>query len=406
MFSKTIIASTLIAAASAHQNFHQFWVNDVTPGYQAGIRMPPSNSPVTDVTSDDMACNVDGSTVPSGVDTIAASEGDSIKVQWDQSGHPGPITHMLFGPVDDASQATGIGSWVKIDELDYVDGKWANEIMEADNMTHTFTLPTGLASGEYLLRSEMLALHGAQTVGGAQFYIGCAQLKITGTGSGTCSPSIDLPGAYNAEDSDIYIPNIYNGFDATNYTAPGGSVATCGGSGSSTPVSTSAPAASSSASNGTAVASSAASVAPTTAIAAVTSSAASSAAPVSSAAASSAAPVSSSAAASSAVASSAVASSAAASSAVASSAAPVSSNTSAPSSAIPSSSAAPSTLATSVKSSSIPSGVAAPSGTGSASSGSVAKQYYQCGGAGWTGATTCVSGSTCTKQNDYYSQCI
>ncbi|EJD08183.1 uncharacterized protein FOMMEDRAFT_187171 [Fomitiporia mediterranea MF3/22] len=32
--------------------------------------------------------------------------------------------------------------------------------------------------------------------------------------------------------------------------------------------------------------------------------------------------------------------------------------------------------------------------------------WGQCGGIGWTGATTCVSGSTCTKQNDYYSQCI
>ncbi|EIW60188.1 cellobiohydrolaseII [Trametes versicolor FP-101664 SS1] len=32
--------------------------------------------------------------------------------------------------------------------------------------------------------------------------------------------------------------------------------------------------------------------------------------------------------------------------------------------------------------------------------------YGQCGGIGWTGATTCVSGSVCSKQNDYYSQCI
>lgn len=45
MFQK-IIALSLVAAASAHQNFHQFWVNDVSPGYQVGIRMPPSNSPV------------------------------------------------------------------------------------------------------------------------------------------------------------------------------------------------------------------------------------------------------------------------------------------------------------------------------------------------------------------------
>ncbi|KAF3929753.1 hypothetical protein ABW19_dt0202063 [Dactylella cylindrospora] len=32
--------------------------------------------------------------------------------------------------------------------------------------------------------------------------------------------------------------------------------------------------------------------------------------------------------------------------------------------------------------------------------------WGQCGGIGWTGPTTCVSGSTCVKQNDYYSQCL
>jgi cellulase len=40
--------------------------------------------------------------------------------------------------------------------------------MSADNMKHTFTIPEGVASGEYLLRSEMLALHAAQTLGGGQ----------------------------------------------------------------------------------------------------------------------------------------------------------------------------------------------------------------------------------------------
>lgn len=32
--------------------------------------------------------------------------------------------------------------------------------------------------------------------------------------------------------------------------------------------------------------------------------------------------------------------------------------------------------------------------------------YSQCGGIGWTGATTCVSGAVCTVSNDYYSQCL
>lgn len=73
----------------------------------------------------------------------------------------------------------------------------------------------------------MLALHGSTTLNRAQFYIGCAQLRITAPG-GACSPSIQLPGAYHNTDSDIYIPIFYYGFDPTTYKAPGGSVATCG----------------------------------------------------------------------------------------------------------------------------------------------------------------------------------
>ncbi|KAK1228484.1 hypothetical protein PQX77_008463 [Marasmius sp. AFHP31] len=39
-------------------------------------------------------------------------------------------------------------------------------------------------------------------------------------------------------------------------------------------------------------------------------------------------------------------------------------------------------------------------------SGQVAAEWGQCGGIGWTGPTTCASGSTCTVSNPYYSQCI
>ncbi|EHA26941.1 hypothetical protein ASPNIDRAFT_51773 [Aspergillus niger ATCC 1015] len=40
------------------------------------------------------------------------------------------------------------------------------------------------------------------------------------------------------------------------------------------------------------------------------------------------------------------------------------------------------------------------------SSTSAAQAYGQCGGQGWTGPTTCVSGYTCTYENAYYSQCL
>jgi hypothetical protein len=148
MFTKSLLAAALVATASAHQNLRAVFINDASPGPYIGIRMPPSNSPVTDLTSTDMACNVP-STSGGAVKTLDAAAGDSIKVQWDQSGHPGPITHYVL-PVKDAASATGAGAgWVKID----VGGKWASEIMGAANMTHEFKLPAGLASGEYLVRT-------------------------------------------------------------------------------------------------------------------------------------------------------------------------------------------------------------------------------------------------------------
>ncbi|KAJ5248384.1 hypothetical protein N7524_012344 [Penicillium chrysogenum] len=42
--------------------------------------------------------------------------------------------------------------------------------------------------------------------------------------------------------------------------------------------------------------------------------------------------------------------------------------------------------------------------TGSSTTG--AAHYAQCGGKGWTGATTCASPYACQKQSDYYSQCL
>lgn len=40
------------------------------------------------------------------------------------------------------------------------------------------------------------------------------------------------------------------------------------------------------------------------------------------------------------------------------------------------------------------------------SSGAVAKVWGQCGGQGFSGPTSCESGATCVKSNDWYSQCI
>lgn len=76
--------------------------------------------------------------------------------------------------------------------------------------TVSTTIPKSLPAGQYLLRIEHIALHQASTAGGAQFYISCAQLQVTGGGSGTPSPLVSFPGVYKATDPGIKV-NIYSG---------------------------------------------------------------------------------------------------------------------------------------------------------------------------------------------------
>jgi hypothetical protein len=39
-------------------------------------------------------------------------------------------------------------------------------------------------------------------------------------------------------------------------------------------------------------------------------------------------------------------------------------------------------------------------------SGCVSAKWGQCAGMGWTGCTSCISGTTCTYSNAWYSQCL
>lgn len=71
------------------------------------------------------------------------------------------------------------------------------------------------------MRSESIALHQAQSPGGAQIYISCGQVEVSGGGNGTPGPLVAFPGAYRANDQGLlwsYYPV------RTSYTAPGPNV--------------------------------------------------------------------------------------------------------------------------------------------------------------------------------------
>ncbi|PSN70703.1 cellulose-growth-specific protein [Corynespora cassiicola Philippines] len=222
-FTTSLFAiSALASTALAHWNYDRLIHNGKIVGdYYTYIRRTSnSNSPVTDVASNDMRCNVGGAS-GANTQTYTVAAGDEIGFVINVNfGHPGPQQVYISKAPSAAKDYDGSGSWTKIYSLTtkaITDQglQWAG-----DGMTSfLFKIPAETPAGEYLVRAEGLALHGAGTVGGAQWYIGCAQIKVTGSGSGSLSPSVKIPGVYKGDEPGIKI-NIYYP-PPTSYTTPG-----------------------------------------------------------------------------------------------------------------------------------------------------------------------------------------
>jgi Auxiliary Activity family 9 (formerly GH61) len=88
-------------------------------------------------------------------------------------------------------------------------------------------IPKCILPGDYLLRAEHIGLHAASSSGGAQFYISCAQLHVSGGGSNEPASSfkVAFPGAYKASDPGILININYP--VPTSYLNPGPEVFSC-----------------------------------------------------------------------------------------------------------------------------------------------------------------------------------
>ncbi|KAJ7733345.1 glycosyl hydrolase family 61-domain-containing protein [Mycena metata] len=247
---KSLALAALIAtSAHGHTIFQELYVNGVDQGHLTGIRVPDYDGPITDVTSNDIICNggINPYHTPLPNTTITVAAGAQITAEWhhtlngaDPSDAQDPVDPSHHGPViaylakiPDAQQSAVTGlNWFKIyeDGLIAANQSWGVDRMIANKGKVTFTIPPCIAAGQYLLRHEMIALHSATSYPGAQFYMECAQLKITGGGS-TSPATVSFPGAYAGTDPGITV-NIYYPL-LTNYTIPGPPVFSCSGGSSS-----------------------------------------------------------------------------------------------------------------------------------------------------------------------------
>ncbi|KAF8980032.1 glycosyl hydrolase family 61-domain-containing protein [Cyathus striatus] len=215
------------ALANAHFTMQYIWVNGADQGQNNYIRVPPSNNPVTDVTSTDLTCNVNGLS-GSSVSTVtipAVSNGTNMPsalvktpsqaATRDQFRSTSP-RHLPL-PLPLTAKAPSGPKIYSSGLVDPSTQEWATDVVNANNGKHSVVIPSSLSAGEYLLRAEIIALHVASTYPGAQFYM----VKISSGGSAS-PPTIALPVTTRAPTPVSPYINIYNNLQS--YTAPGGAV--------------------------------------------------------------------------------------------------------------------------------------------------------------------------------------
>jgi cellulase len=229
MFTKTAIFLAAANLVAAHTTFQSIVIDGKDQGQHFAVETPSnSNNPILDVTSPSMVCNGGKATT----DSVEVAAGSSISMQWhhndgaDSAGDSDePIAASHKGPVMvyiAKAEGNGEGAvWQKIYEDGLTGTTWGVDNFIKNKGLITIDLPN-LEAGDYLIRPEIIGLHEASAEAKAQFYNGCGQIKITGSGSLSLpAEGTDMTKAYSASDPGVLF-NIYGG--ATTYEIPGPAV--------------------------------------------------------------------------------------------------------------------------------------------------------------------------------------
>ncbi|KAI8947243.1 lytic polysaccharide monooxygenase [Xylaria longipes] len=235
-FSILSLAASLLTVAQAHTLFTSLYVNNVKQGQGDGtcVRqttdLAHGNSPVRDLSSDDMACGVDGTTPVNF--TCPAPAGAKLTFEYrlnpsragqgfiDES-HKGPVAVYAKRLSSPGADATGPG-WFKLwgEGYDMEADKWATEKFIDTNGLVSIQIPTALPAGNYLFRPEVVAMHNVTPQVEPQFYIGCAQVfvesSVTGDLSIPSEKSVSIPGYLQADNPSV----TYNIYKDEEYADP------------------------------------------------------------------------------------------------------------------------------------------------------------------------------------------
>ena len=176
----------------------------------------PGSGPIEDVNSSLMGCYEKSGRPAAAVQTVAAGSRFGF-TSSNSMGHPGPLIFYMARVPDGQNVNTWTPSgnvWFKIDQYGNKVGSYPP--FEAEMTEFYTTIPANLRPGNYLLRAEHIGLH---IYNAPQFYIACAQVAVTGSGTGNPTSLVAFPGAYAASNPGLTF-NIYAENGAYPYPGP------------------------------------------------------------------------------------------------------------------------------------------------------------------------------------------
>ncbi|KAG9516229.1 hypothetical protein KCU93_g9183, partial [Aureobasidium melanogenum] len=198
----------------AHYTFTQLMVNGAPVGRDwQYIRQHTRGYMPTkygEILENDFRCNKGaGSGANTEVYTVKPGDKIGMKQGFGANGieHPGPAQVYLSKAPGSVKSYDGSGDWFKVQQ-DILCKSGNPQALKTDawciwkKNNIEFTVPDNIPDGEYLVRSEHIAIHGAHD-GQAEFYYSCAQIKVQG-GKGNSTPKgVKIPGVYQVKDKAI-----------------------------------------------------------------------------------------------------------------------------------------------------------------------------------------------------------
>ncbi|KAJ2489436.1 hypothetical protein IWW37_004008 [Coemansia sp. RSA 2050] len=219
------LVATVLNVVTAHTNLYFVGTKDGMNPKGKYIRPYMRNGPIRDLNDPLLLCRSQGM-APELTEIMPVVAGTEVIVEWHHfnatksdnvisPSHRGPCL-VYMAPLE----SNGLGnSWFKIYEQGFnvERNMWCTDIVRENYGKLAVKIPTKINNGEYILRTEMIALHNARRPGEAQFYPNCVQISVTGATSGNPEMySIDR--LYSATDPGVLFDKKKGG---ASYVIPG-----------------------------------------------------------------------------------------------------------------------------------------------------------------------------------------